>query len=318
MKPVVLITGGLGYVGGRLARRLLKDARFTVRLGTRHPSNPLPRELLGATAVECVLESRESLAKACSDVDTVLHLASINEVDCAADHLRALEVNTAGTLRTSQAAIEAGVRRFVYFSTAHVYGSPLVGRITEETPCRPIHPYAWSHHAAEDIVMASATRIETLVVRLANAFGAPVAPDVNRWTLLVSNLCREAVGNGGRLVLKSSGLQERNFITLTDVERATSHLLEKPSWDHRIINIGGCKSTSVLGMTRLVAERAAVTLGENWTIERPETVDPSHPQPLDYRCDLIEGMGFLPADDYAKEVDGVLRACMAAFGKNAH
>ena len=121
-----------------------------------------------------------------------------------------------------------GVPRFLYFSTAHVYGSSLEGTITEQTCPRNLHPYATSHLAGEQAVLEAAQRgaIRGVVFRLSNAFGAPVSSEVNCWMLLVNDLCRQAVTTG-ELALRTAGLQLRDFVTLEDVTRAVLHVLQR-------------------------------------------------------------------------------------------
>jgi UDP-glucose 4-epimerase len=79
------------------------------------------------------LTNDREVRAACEGMDTIIHLAALNEHESLADPMGALLVNGAGTLKLLEAAIAEGVRRVIYFSTAHVYGSPLIGRITEAT-----------------------------------------------------------------------------------------------------------------------------------------------------------------------------------------
>lgn len=83
--------------------------------------------------------SVQTMGSLCSDIDCVVHLAALNENDCLLDPVRAAGVNTVATLRLLEAAAEADVKRFIYISTAHVYGSPLDGFLDEYTLCRPVH-----------------------------------------------------------------------------------------------------------------------------------------------------------------------------------
>jgi len=71
---------------------------------------------------------------------------------------------------------------------------------------RPVHPYAITHHAAEDFVLAAhdEKRLMGYVIRLSNGFGAPAHAGVDRWTLLVNDLCRQAVQTR-QLILRSAG-----------------------------------------------------------------------------------------------------------------
>src|SRR5580658_8737973 len=208
MNDGVLITGGLGYIGGRLAHHLSTNTGFRVRLGTRNPRQRPPPALAGCELIHFDLESLSSVETACDNVRFIVHLAGLNENECAQHPDRALQINTGGTLKLMQCAIRAGVERVLYFSTAHVYGSPLLGQINEQVIPRPIHSYAYTHKAAEDIVLAvgAEKKLTTIVFRLANGFGPPIRAEVDCWTLLVNDLCRQAVTQR-RLVLKSAGLQ---------------------------------------------------------------------------------------------------------------
>jgi UDP-glucose 4-epimerase len=317
MKGGLLVTGGLGYLGGRVAQALARQTGLPVRLGTRQPSREPPAGLSACERILFDLESPSTLAACCRDIHTVIHLAALNEIDCARDPERAVQVNVAGTVRLLDCAIRAGVRRFLYVSTAHVYAAPLVGRFTEDSPTQPVQPYAITHKAAEDFVRAAGQTqpLTSLVFRLANGFGAPAGPAVSRWSLLVNDLCRQAA-TSRRLVLKSPGLQPRNFITLTDVARAVIHFLqlEPATLGDGLFNIGGRQSWSILEMTQLVAERCERVLGYRPAIERPDSPAPSESLRLDYCVDKAGAVGFWPKDDYATEIDATLRVCGDWFG----
>ena len=106
-----------------------------------------------------------------------------------------MDFNGVATKRLVEAASRAGVKKFIYLSTAHVYASPLVGTITEQTLPNNSHPYASSHLAGESAVLNADERgvIQGVVMRLSNAYGAPMHKGVNCWMLVVNDLCRQAV-----------------------------------------------------------------------------------------------------------------------------
>ena len=153
MSQTVLVTGGLGYLGGRILGHLDACGPYTLRASTRRPPRDRPAWAGTMRVVRADLLDDGALAAVCDGVDTVLHLAAMNARDCAADPERAHIVNVTGTAKLLAAAETAGVRRFVYVSTAHVYGAPLRGEISEETVPRPAHPYATTHRAAEELVL---------------------------------------------------------------------------------------------------------------------------------------------------------------------
>lgn len=316
MSRRILVTGGYGYVGGRVAQALAVQPGVELRLGSRSQQQR-PAWLPTALPVLTSWQDHVALAQACVGVDTVVHLAAMNEIEAAQDPAGALEVNGVATARLMEAAKAAQVSRFIYFSTAHVYGAPLAGRIGESVCPRPVHPYATSHRAAEDVVLAAhaAGAMAGVVVRLSNSFGAPAHPGVNRWTLLVNDLCRQAAMTG-RLVLKSSGLQRRDFITLADVGRAVVHLerLPQDSLGDGIFNVGGAWAPSVMEMAEFVAERCVAVLGFRPQIVRPEPVDDEAAQPLDYSIDRLIGSGFALQGGREAEIDATLLLCRRAFG----
>ena len=313
MRTSVLLTGGLGYVGGRIALGLAADGH-ALTCGTRRTSTPA--WFSGMPTVRIDWDSSDSLASACRGIDCVIHLAAMNEVDSAKDPVGALQVNGVASLRLLEAAKQAGVRRFIYFSTAHVYGATLQGTIDETTPSRPIHPYAITHKVAEDFVLAAHDQklIEGVVFRMSNGFGAPVTPDVDRWTLLVNDLCRQAATRG-ELRLNSSGTQLRDFITLGDVVRAVTHVLrlDASSLDNGLFNLGGSASVSILEMTERVAARWKVLTGREIRIVRPAG-EGNSPPALNYRCDKLATTGFVLTSLVDREIDDTLKLCLQAFG----
>lgn len=242
----VLITGASGYLGGRLAQFMASQTNHEILLGTRKISGP-PVWSPDARVAQTLWDSPHALEEICVGIDAVIHLAGMNAQDCAADPVAALRINGVATAQLLQAAIRTGVKKFIYLSTAHVYGSPLTGAITEQTCPVNLHPYATSHRAGEDAVRAAHQREEIVgvVIRLSNAYGAPMHREVNCWMLLVNDLCRQAVQTR-KLVLRSSGVQLRDFITLHDTARCVDHFIHLParSCGDGLFNLGGSACTA--------------------------------------------------------------------------
>lgn len=316
MSKRILITGGFGYLGGRIAVALTREPNIRVRLGSRKAKSA-PDWLPTAETVAIDVLERNSLSGAMRDVQAVVHLAAMNENECVADPGKAVLVNTLGTLNVLRAAINAGVERFIYFSTAHIYGAPLVGHLTEATLPRPIHPYAITHHAAEDFVLAAhdEKKITAIVVRLSNAFGAPTHSDVDRWTLLANDLCRQAVQTR-KTVLRSSGLQQRDFIPLEDVGRAVGHLLglTREACGDGLFNLGGA-SSSIWEMTQRIAARCKVVFGFRPEIVRPEPAVGEQVRSLRYDCEKLQRTGFRLKGIVEQELDDTLVLCSQAWSQ---
>ena len=314
----ILLTGGLGYVGGRIAHALAQETGCVLRLAVRDPGTSKPSWLKEGSLVRLDLSSEEQLREACHNVETVIHLAAVNEIQSSKTPDSALLLNGLGTLKLIQAAEHAGVKRFFYFSTAHVYGSPLVGKITETTLPRPVHPYAITHRTAEDFVLAAhdAHKFFGIVLRLSNAVGAPIRADVNRWTLLVNDMSRQAV-SARKLILQSAGLQMRDFIPLSDVTGVVLHFLrlEPTQYGDGLFNVGSGKAMTVIEMATLVASRCEKLLGFTPDIVRPPPPHDAVVAGLDYRIEKLKATGFVPRHDLIAEIDGTLLFCREAFGE---
>ncbi len=315
----ILITGGFGYIGGRLGQ-YLHGLGHEVVLGTRK-SGQTPFWLPQAEVVQTHWHDDQALVNICNGADVVVHAAGMNARDCAVDPVKALEFNGLGTARLVKASIKAKVSRFVYLSTAHVYASPLVGDITEHTCPRNLHPYATSHLAGENVVCYAANQglIDGLVLRLSNAYGKPAHPDANCWTLLVNDLCRQAVERS-KLVLRTRGLDFRDFLPVSRACDLIGRLVFEYAgiFEQSVLNIGSGKSEQVKIMAEKVQERCVKVLGFKPRLMRPKTavdVEKDWTSPatncLEYKSLFIsESWKDSSAD---REIDTLLLACSDWF-----
>lgn len=314
----ILITGGFGYVGSRVAQVIAAQPDTHVILGSREHKSP-PAWLPGASTVATPWSDDDGLKRACSKVDTVLHLAAMNEVDALSNPVGALEMNGVNSVRLLEAAKSEGVASFIYLSTAHVYAAPLSGHIDESTLPRPRHPYASSHRAAEDAVLAAYDegKITGIVLRLSNGFGAPAHAGVNRWTLLINDLCRQAVMHR-KLTMRSSGLQRRDFVTLHDVGRAFCHVIDLPvnKIGNGIFNVGGAWSPRIIDMVELVQKRCAIVLGFTPEIVSPAAEPGEASADLNYSIEKLLATGFALTGDPAHEIDSTLVFCRDLYGSS--
>jgi UDP-glucose 4-epimerase len=309
----ILITGGFGFVGGRLTRRLAEEHEVWVSSRKKVPDTILRLHGNVRRIDHALLLSPETFP---AFIDTVIHLAALNELDCVKFPSEAIRVNVDETRMILENSIEQKVARFIYFSTAHIYGAPLQGTITEETLPIPTHPYAITHRAAEDYVVAAAKqkRIWGTVLRLSNSFGAPVSAAVNRWTLLVNDLCRQSVEKG-KLTLRSNGCQFRDFICLSDVEEVVAGLLQKEKNQHIIYNLGSGISMRVMDMADAIVQSAVTVLQKNIALELPAGNVPSPEPELFYSIDRLLCEGYRIQNDVTMELERLLEFCKENFSK---
>lgn len=311
----VLITGGLGFVGGRLAERLIRE--YAVLISSRNP--PTAEVKKTYEGMEFVL-SADLLTpgRFPKDIHAIIHLAALNEHDCVRFPSEAIRVNIDETRILLQHAIENGVNEVYYFSTAHVYASPLFGRFEESMACHPRHPYAITHKAAEDYVLAAAKpgKMQTVVLRLSNSFGYPLLPTVNRWTLLANDLCRQAIEKKSMHLL-SNGCQYRDFICLSDVSEAMASLLAKGVSNllYSTYNLSAGNAITVGSMATQIQLVYKQLYGETPAISFPENVSFSNEPTLLIENTRLTAENVNIRNDIASELEALLIFCKQNFSR---
>lgn len=245
-----------------MVRSLGSSARALVRAPV--PWLPEPAQ------VACdLLGPAEVLAEAFAGATAVVHLAGHNEVIARQEPARSTQETTAMAEAVRDAAVRSGVCRVVYVSSVHVYGEHLQpgAVITESLPPAPTSPYAEARRACEEVL--DAADVETVVLRLTNAVGAPADPRVDRWTLVANDLCRHAVLDR-TMVLHSSGQQWRDFIPLADACRLVLDALDEEVVPAGTYNLASGTSCTIRALAGLVQERVHRSCG--WI---PELVAPA-------------------------------------------
>jgi UDP-glucose 4-epimerase len=307
MSATVLLVGGFGNLGGRIASHLSQFQNHQIVLASRK-KQAAPLWAKDAQTIQLDVTDPTTFTNIPKSVNCIVQLAATNDVDSAQNPELARTVTTEGTASLLNAAIHNGIERFVYFSTAHVYGAPLQGTFNESSPTHAVHPYATTHLEAESAVATAHERgdIQGIRVRLSNGFGRPMAYEAADWRTLTSDLCRQAVVEK-RMEMRTDGLQERNFITKTDIARAVQHLIALPTSliSDGLFNLGGSQSQSLLAMATTIQERARKKYSAEIPLHRPEptTADIQH---LNFDIHKLLNTGFSLTEDTLGEIDDFL------------
>lgn len=171
-----LITGGAGYIGAHVARAMTDAGERVLVLDDLSAGFParLPADvpLVEGSSLDGDLLKRVFAEHA---VTGVVHLAARKQVgESVAQPTRYYRENVGGLATLLEAVAEAGIKRFLFSSSAAVYGNPDVELITEDTPCAPVNPYGETKLAGEWLVRAAgrAHGISTVCLRYFNVAGA--------------------------------------------------------------------------------------------------------------------------------------------------
>lgn len=222
MPSNILVTGGAGYVGSRLIRDLAArpepPGRIRILDNLQRGSHAGLMGLPAGPSFElhqADLLDPAALRYALDGMDCVIHLAALARTPFSFDHPSdTRHVNHWGTSRLVEECIQAGVRRFVYVSSASVYGPG--GPFQEDSPCRPMGPYSQSKLAAEHAVLAASGRMNVTVFRAGIVFGQ--APAIRYEA--VPNHFAFLAGTGRPVTIFGDGEQVRPIVHVGDLVAA--------------------------------------------------------------------------------------------------
>ncbi|MFN2589881.1 MAG: NAD-dependent epimerase/dehydratase family protein [Actinomycetota bacterium] len=250
-----LVTGGAGFIGSAIARRLLEEGH-EVRvldnfLNGRKEAVPPRAEL-----AEGDLRDLDAVRQACRGVEVVFHQGAVRSVPRSVDEpVLVEESNVLGTLHLVIAAGEAGVRRVVYASSSSVYGDVSEGINTEDMTPDPRSPYAASKLAGEYYcrVWTHLKGLSTVSLRYFNVFGPGQHPE-SKYAAVFPAFCSALVA-GRPPEVHWDGEQSRDFTYIDDVVRA--NLLAAAAdgrADGAVLNVAGGRPRSVNEVLRAVSD----------------------------------------------------------------
>lgn len=308
----ILVSGGFGFIGIPLLARLQSAGHETAVI-TR--SIPDYAEGLASGMTVWVSDITRPLdIPVKGGYDVFIHLASANDVD-SADPETAIRVNALGTRNCLEFCAQNGIKRFIYFSTAQVYGRDS-GIITPDTPAACLNDYAITHLFGEEYArLYGRTRgIRSAIVRPANLHGPLFDRRVDRWSLVPYCFCREAFERG-KITLRSSGLQRRDFVDMNSLTGAVAHLCEQFDSLHaqnRVFNIASGKSIRIIDIAQIVRKVYSEIFGRECGLEILST-DPSDSGDLGFAPDFA-GM---PQGQPCWSLEDTARHTLLLFAKDA-
>ncbi len=302
----IVVTGGFGYLGGRIAEHFRSGGRRVAILGLV-PGPEAVRWAEGFDVRAADVTKPETLKGTLRAGSAVIHCASVNQQLCEKEPGQSVLVNGLGTYHVLQEAAASGVKRFIYFSTFHVYGKVPGAEITEETVPNPLLHYGISHLLGEMFVsQARARGLEAVSIRPTNGYGAPAHLWADCWMLALNDFCRSAVERS-RIVLASSGEQRRDFVSIEDIVQALELLLGMASLPDPVYNVGGDNVLSIRELAHRVVEVARRHYGRAVELEVPSHGGPPPPPWVPFRCDPIKKLGYRPQDRTEEAIQGLFR-----------
>jgi UDP-glucose 4-epimerase len=315
----ILVTGGAGYIGSHVVRQLGEAGERVVvldNLSSGFRSAVLHGELVVGNTGDSALVGRLLDEH---EVDTVMHFAAHTIVpESVADPLKYYANNTCSSRNLLESASRAGVRHFIFSSTAAVYGIPPGGKATETTPTQPINPYGTSKLMTEWMLrdLSAATDLRHVALRYFNVAGSDpecrIGQSTANATLLTKVACEVALGKREALYIFGTdyptpdGTGLRDYIHVEDLARAHLDAL-------RYLRDGGPSTTLNCGYGHGYSVREVIAAvekahGTPLPVIEAERRAGDPPELIAVAERIRETLGWLPAYD---DLDLIVRSALA-------
>lgn len=293
----IVVTGGLGFIGSSLVEGLVEDNEVIIidNLSSGKLENIQHLKKRNLNLIKGSITDL-NLKNIFEDVDYVFHEAALISVPESVENpLIYNEINVKGTLQLLIAAKDAGVKKLVFASSSAVYGDNESLPLSEDTPLRPLSPYAVNKATGEMYcqVFTENYGLPTVSLRYFNVFGPRQDPN-SAYAAVIPNFI-SAILKGEKPLIYGDGEQSRDFISVKQVVKA---------------NIQACQSNET-GVFNIALGKST-TINQLWNIikEFMETdVEPVYmePRPGDIRHSLADisrakSFGFNPKPDFKDEL----------------
>lgn len=242
-----LITGGAGFIGSNLAKRLLAQGH-QVRILDNLSTGKRERVPKGAVLVEADIRDRRAIQFAFHGIDGVFHCAALPRVPLSIEQPALTnEVNVNGTVNVLIAAKDAGVKRVVYSASSSAYGAQKELPMHPDMPANPPNPYGLQKYIGELYCKQFSTifGLETVSLRYFNVYGPNMADD-GAYVTVISVFKQQALA-GKPLTIEGDGSKTRDFTHVFDVADANIAAMQSPHVGKgEVLNVG-CGSEHSIG-----------------------------------------------------------------------
>jgi len=251
-----LVTGGAGFIGSHIVDHLISKEIETYvidDLSTGSLAN-LQNHKQNKLLHVIVDDARKigNLLSDVNDIDVVFHEAAIASVPKSVSHpMLVHDVNVNTTLEIMNFCIKKGIKRFVFASTAAVYGTIKDKRASEEMHCKPISPYGASKLSVENYLNAYSASygLETVALRYFNVYGPrQIMNDYSGViTIFTNQLLRREIPT-----VHGDGQQTRDFVHVKDIVQANLLAMESKNAVGGVFNVATGNSITVLRLLEIL------------------------------------------------------------------
>jgi UDP-glucose 4-epimerase len=252
----VLVTGGAGFIGSHIVERLVQQGREVVVIDDLSSGKFENLQLQRNHTIKFVkgdIRNQELVSEHLGNIEGVIHLAAIvNHEACLKNPSLANEVNSQGTLQMLEASRKHDVKRFVYASSAAVYGETKEVPVSENSATMPVSPYGASKLDGEKHCLdyQQTYGLRAICLRYFNVFGP--RQSAGQYSGAITSFIRN-LSTAKPPIIFGDGLQTRDFVNVADIADASILALENSSVVGTY-NIGTGKETTVKAVAELLIE----------------------------------------------------------------
>ena len=252
----IVITGASGYIGSRLCLFLSENGHdINAVCSSKIPqqkgwTEKVKQFIVGDIRNEVIIEKISNLK-----ADIIIHLVSLDHHDSEKKPSFVSDINVQPTWNLLDACTEKGLKKFIYFSTIHVYGKNQNGIIDENQAITPFNAYSLTHALSEEICnyYNRKTVTECINIRLSNSYGEPVFLEAKCWSLIVNDLTRSAFENK-KIILNGDGSPIRDFIHYSDICNAIDSNVNNNIENENTFHLSSSNSITMLDVAINVKE----------------------------------------------------------------
>jgi|TARA_B100002003_G_C14115531_1_gene536563 UDP-glucose 4-epimerase len=311
----ILIIGACGYLGARLSKYLAEKGCGVTAFDSYNPSHYKEWTSLMDEVIVGDIRDENTISDLVNiNIDVVIHLISLDHHKSEDDPNFVSSINVMPTWSLLDEFTKNGLKKFIYFSTIHVYGNLPKTIIREGQAPKPINAYGLTHLLSENICnyYNEKTETECINIRLSNSYGRPVFSENNCWWLAINDFCRTALGKS-EIKLLSDGSPQRDFIYSTDVCRAVEIIInaENKNLQENIFHISSGNTYSILEIAYFIKdiyegryqEELNIILPEKTTLLSPDEFSKKEKFLIDN--EKIRSLGFVPKTELKTGVNKV-------------
>lgn len=251
-KEKIIITGGAGFVGSHLSRKLM-ELGYEVHIIDNLVSGKKSNVPNGAFFHKADISDFKRIKAFFHNTKYVFHLAALPSVEFSIQNpLISNETNHTGTLNVFKASSDSGVKKLIFASSCSVYGDQSVKKLTEKLTPNPKSPYALQKRIGEEYAKLwnFLYGLDILCLRFFNIYG-PGQRNEGPYAFVIAKFLKLKKENRD-FQITGNGKQTRDFVHIDDVVDACLKAMQTKTVPADYINIGGGKGVSVNEIAKMI------------------------------------------------------------------